>query len=271
MIRIDRARLDPSGQAIRPRDPWTSNAGDATTRARGEGAAHEVEDLYRDPKVKAALEELFHRKCAYCEAPLANATWDVEHFRPKGRVKESQTHPGYYWLAYTWENLYPSCTFCNQKRKDAPTWRDPTTGAAQGKLDQFPLADEAQRAADHNGALANEQPLMLDPCQADDDPESHFIFDSHGQILARDAADVRARETIRICNLKRRRLRDERAQVVVRVVHIVRLLDRVIAKGHLDLISEVQELLGLAVQESAHYAAVARYVERDPAAFSGIA
>jgi uncharacterized protein (TIGR02646 family) len=270
MIHIDRARPDANGQAIRPRDPWTSDAGDATTRALGEGGAHQVEDLYRDPKAKAALEELFHRKCAYCEAPLANATWDVEHFRPKGRVKESQTHPGYYWLAYTWENLYPSCTFCNQKRKDAPTWSDPTTGAAQGKLDQFPLADETQRAVDYHGNLANEQPLMLDPCQAADDPESHFAFDSQGQILARDPADVRARETIRICNLKRRRLRDERAKVLVRVVHMVRVLDLATGSGQLAIVPALQALLGAEVQDSAQYAAVARTVQRDPAAFSGI-
>jgi len=57
-------------------------------------------------------------------------------------VAEDSSHTGYYWLAYTWANLYPSCVFCNQRRKDQPTFDAPVLGPATGKLDQFPVADE---------------------------------------------------------------------------------------------------------------------------------
>jgi len=96
---------------------WMTRAANKTTDAINDGPAHVVTDLYRDPNVKAALEKLFNYKCAYCETPgFAGFSWSVEHFRPKGSVAEDRSHPGYYWLAYTWTNLYPSCVFCNQRR-----------------------------------------------------------------------------------------------------------------------------------------------------------
>jgi hypothetical protein len=70
--------------------------------------------------VKQQLAVLFHNKCAYCESNYAAViTGDVEHYRPKGRIKASDKKaiwPGYYWLALTWENLLTSCKICNEKR-----------------------------------------------------------------------------------------------------------------------------------------------------------
>ena len=43
---------------------------------------------------------------------------DVEHFRPKAEVKEAgENHQGYWWLAYSWENLLIACKTCNQEYK----------------------------------------------------------------------------------------------------------------------------------------------------------
>ena len=74
---------------------------------------------------------------------------DVEHYRPKGAIGSGKTkiRPGYYWLAYNWNNLYYACADCNQYRKRAA----------------FPLVDETNRALDHHGAIGNEDPLILDP------------------------------------------------------------------------------------------------------------
>jgi len=71
---------------------------------------------------------VFHHKCAYCETGDAGHIPDAEHFRPKGQVRTKSgivktfhidgateiTHPGYFWLAYRWENLLPSCNTCNR-------------------------------------------------------------------------------------------------------------------------------------------------------------
>lgn len=73
--------------------------------------------VYKHADVKERLEELFHGKCAYCESRYSSTRpMDVEHYRPKGRVAESEGHPGYYWLAAEWTNLLPSCIDCNRRR-----------------------------------------------------------------------------------------------------------------------------------------------------------
>jgi len=64
-------------------------------------------------KVRHDLEELYFGKCAYCETKVTGAVLRVDHYRPKNRIKEEQTHTGYYWLGYEWSNLFPACEKCN--------------------------------------------------------------------------------------------------------------------------------------------------------------
>lgn len=89
------------------------------------------------------LENVFNNKCAYCETTIVGFIGDAEHFRPKGRVRvklkdgsskivrimdedgNEIAHPGYFWLAYHWQNLLPSCHLCNRYG---------------GKKDLFPVA-----------------------------------------------------------------------------------------------------------------------------------
>src|SRR5207244_3555440 len=64
------------------------------------------------------LNELFHKKCAYCEGKVSgHFPLDAEHYRPKKEVTEGRTrlggHPGYFWLAYEWYNLLLACRDCN--------------------------------------------------------------------------------------------------------------------------------------------------------------
>src|SRR5215468_8122036 len=87
------------------------------------------DDFYK--RYMVYLNRLFRNKCAYCEEKLSGQPGDVEHFRPKGRVCDATfrqvfidhprwgrniAHPGYYWLAYDWDNLLPSCADCNRFR-----------------------------------------------------------------------------------------------------------------------------------------------------------
>jgi 5-methylcytosine-specific restriction endonuclease McrA len=116
---------------------------------------------YRHQQLKDALEALFHRKCAYCEAlysPTGNL--EVEHYRPKSI---------YYWLAADWSNLLPSCNRCNN-----------------GKRSHFPLADP-KRQARRRGEEVHETPLLLNPSDARPSrrPEKHLSFDTaDGSIAA---------------------------------------------------------------------------------------
>ena len=267
MIKIDRDRLDDQGRPIRPDDAWFELSRRSTETAKDERERHVVkEHVYRHLSVKTALEELFHRKCAYCETPLGEVDWQVEHFRPKKAVIERrEDHPGYYWLAYEWSNLYPSCAPCNQSRKDQPLWGDPEIGEAAGKANQFPVEDEATRAMSHDEDLGRERPLLLDPCK--DDPEKSFRYDPLGEILPVEE-DRRAEESIRVFHLTRRRLRDRRKEQIDAVVVVLKLIGRLEELGNLDSASELRLDVDRAFfSGSAPFAGAARFIRNDPDAF----
>ncbi len=72
---------------------------------------------YKGTDVAETLRKLFNDKCAYCESTFrAVSPADIEHYRPKGRVKDEENHQGYWWLAADWENLLPCCIDCNRER-----------------------------------------------------------------------------------------------------------------------------------------------------------
>jgi uncharacterized protein (TIGR02646 family) len=264
MIFIDRGRL-LDGQPILPRGTWLERAANKTTDAIHDGPAHVVSGLYRDPDVKAALERLFSNKCAYCESPgFAGFPWDVEHFRPKGSVAEDISHPGYYWLAYTWTNLYPSCVFCNQRRRDQPTFDDPIQGPATGKLDQFPLAEEHQRAHTPDDSLADEDPLLLDPCR--DQPELHLAFDAAGGVSPR-GGSAKGEMTIRVFGLRRKRLRDARLDVLATISE---LIEETVAVGALRD-KATRAVLDVMSRPHRQYSALVSAIRDDPAIFGFLA
>jgi uncharacterized protein (TIGR02646 family) len=113
--------------------------------------------------VKKALMLAQHNKCCYCESKLPPTSYgDVEHYRPKGAVRQiagqHEEHPGYYWLAYDWNNLLVSCAFCNTRHK----------------RNLFPLVDNNARVRSHHDNIDSEQPLLVNP--AIEDPRDHIYF-----------------------------------------------------------------------------------------------
>ncbi|MDW9593547.1 hypothetical protein GOA63_15165 [Sinorhizobium meliloti] len=143
------------------------------------------EDLYK--KFMRYLMDLFGGKCAYCETRISsNQPGDVEHFRPKGRVvgddfkpvlashpqRGKINHPGYFWLAYAWSNLLPSCIDCNRYRKHG---LEQPQGA--GKADRFPV--EGQHAC-VPAQLDQEVPLLIDPSKVN--PALHIEFHADGTV-----------------------------------------------------------------------------------------
>ena len=104
-------------------------------------------------KVKKFLYESQHGKCCYCERKKDKEEADVEHFRPKAKVEEAEDHPGYWWLAYSWENLLIACKRCNQKYKKS----------------KFPLKDESKRAYTEKSDSDEEEPILINPLKEDPD------------------------------------------------------------------------------------------------------
>jgi 5-methylcytosine-specific restriction endonuclease McrA len=145
---------------LRPPEAWSAKA----------KAALDAVSLGEDPnnygavwrELKNGLAELLHDKCWYCEVPVERSDNAVDHFRPKGRVRDAaHDHGGYRWLAFDLTNFRYACTFCNSRRKDVD---DKSVG---GKADRFPLVDESKRlyAA---GPLDQEAPTLLDPLAPND-------------------------------------------------------------------------------------------------------
>lgn len=266
MIYIQRDRTDNSGEVICPNDDWFTLAAEATQDAISEGESHQVRaSVYGHTQVRIALEELFYGKCAYCESVIRNQDWDVEHYRPKARVAERENHPGYYWLAYQWKNFYPSCKFCNQRRTDKPTWGDLSRAGAGGKADQFPIEDEDDRATIPDGDISLERPLLLDPCA--DNPEEFLRFDPTGQIYSK-GDNERGKFTIDICFLKRRRLRDLRRDVILRVIELLLLIQVLGTSGNINAVADIQNHLQTRyLDDVSPYAAVSRYIVAHPEEF----
>lgn len=149
-------------------------------------------------------------KCAYCETRIRSAEYgSIDHYRPKAAVviyDESghrddvagqppqrrirrRIQPGYFWLAYDWDNWLYACERCN-------TW----------KGEQFPVRGRRRPCAP--GVEHEETPLLLNPF--DTDPAPHLGFDESGHIHGATRA---GRDTIAICGLDRGTLVYERGRV----------------------------------------------------------
>jgi uncharacterized protein (TIGR02646 family) len=107
--------------------------------------------LYNHEEVKTPLLAAQHGKCAFCESKITPVSYGtIEHFRPKGGFQQREgdelEQPGYYWLAYRWENLFFACQICNEKHK----------------RNLFPLLNPSKRARSHFDDLSLEKPALID-------------------------------------------------------------------------------------------------------------
>src|SRR5260370_22556087 len=114
----------------------------------GNGGKATFPSYWLEDDVRGFLFDLQDGKCAYCETRREmKRESDVEHFRPKGEVHLEPNHPGYWWLAYSWENYFYACKPCNQGYKKT----------------QFPLLAGGIRAVSPAGGLALEEPVLINP------------------------------------------------------------------------------------------------------------
>ena len=268
MIKFSRNRHDAAGNPIRPNDNWFKKAKAKTKKAKKEKKNHKVDrDLYAHVQVKMALEELFQFKCAYCETSINRIEWDVEHFRPKGRVEERRDHPGYFWLPYEWDNLYPSCTLCNQFRKAKPRWLSEEPQFAGGKADHFPVEPESTRAMKPKDDIGKEKRLLIDPCA--DEPENFFKYDHDGQIYPLNNINKKKAEaSIMIFNLRETRLRDDRKRVINKVIGWLEMAAG-FRKAGIEIPARhiIENVKRDYLSDDKEYAGICRYVVNNPEAF----
>lgn len=187
------------------------------------------------------LANVFYKKCAYCETPVGRSVFHAEHYRPKGRVTADKKkvkikndlgkevdHPGYFWLAFHWKNLLPSCALCN---------------TVNGKGNQFPIPETNSYRTIFKGLTKAEMKTLkekliqssnwpdlfyLQPDDLDDkegrlllhpyfdDPRKSLRFDDFGAVIAIGNPEEKARGewSIKVYNLNSEDIKTERRKAV---------------------------------------------------------
>lgn len=160
------------------------------------GHSRNYDARYKMDDIKTALSNIYRGKCAYCETKTE--LMHVEHFRPK--------RGGYYWLAYSWDNLLLSCPTCNTN-----------------KSDEFPLAVGGVKAtfANNNVNIQNintlsagydqsERPLLINPETVSNAELSSLLFTKDGNVSSE---EPRMAITISKCGLCRKALCQRRKEI----------------------------------------------------------
>lgn len=178
MIHVDLQKL------VRP-NGWDARAAALLVELKAKAPGERIdfidhcrEQTWANPDLLMALRDLVGNKCWYSEVPLEGADPNVDHFRPKGRVKEVDEEnlaptknllPGYWWWAFEWRNFRLASMHSNQRRVDVDT--------DGGKADFFPV--NGKRALPESDyALCVEDAIPLDPCNRTD--VALLWFDANG-------------------------------------------------------------------------------------------
>ena len=124
-------------------------------------------DSWAHAEVVNALRKVIGNKCWYSEVFLDHTDPNVDHFRPKGSIRDinlsTREHcgrcDGYWWLAFEPRNYRLAAVHANQRRVFEST--------EGGKWDYFPvIGDRAKTGTAWK--LIIEDYLPLDPCRKSD-------------------------------------------------------------------------------------------------------
>ncbi len=220
-------------------------------------------DVYGPKEVKEQLKQEQHNKCCFCENKDFDdvAHGDVEHFRPKGAFTRSSTNnalqrPGYYWMAYEWDNLFYSCQICNQSFKK----------------NFFPLTDEAKRAKSHKDKL---EPLsitlLIDPAR--EDPEKHIGFRKEIPYHKTDKGELSIKyfgiDRDKLNDKRRKHLEEVRKNIILAKIELANLtneqkkivkeeLGATVDQDLIDIIETAKQYVANAARQEAAFALMMR-------------
>ncbi len=203
--------------------------------------AFEFTASYRSKTVKKILTERQNGKCCFCEAKFVNDDSHVEHFRPKGRVDSwpdgQKSYPGYYWLAYDWDNLF----LCK------------STTNSSVKMNYFPLIGAITRNINHLGT-AIENPLIIDPSK--EDPRDFIVFNGHEIVGLND----RGRQNIELLGLRNPQLDEARRSLYRKLEGLKNAVDLLVFRGESPEDPSIKPLIDIlkeSTKESAEFSSMA--------------
>jgi len=172
---------------------------------------HLSEYSYSDKKsdevesLKWTLKDMYHNKCAFCESLIENEVGDIEHYRPKNRnknqAKKCDKTYSYYWLAFSWDNLLPSCSKCNGKKSNCFDILGKRAVYENETLEGLHYKTKAYNDL--------EKPKLLHP--EHDTFESTISFSKKGKMIS---LNQKMKYTIRICDLNRINLLQSRRKII---------------------------------------------------------
>lgn len=158
---------------------------------------------YKADDIKQKLAEIYHNKCAFCEQKIEQ--FSVEHYRPKKKKDrgDGQHHDGYYWLAFSWDNLLLACPKCNTPKS--------THFDIGGNRATFSNTDDEIKNINSLSSIydVQEQPQFVNPEK--EEPEGNISFCKNGNISS---TDDRYIYTIKRCDLNREYLCDSRRVIL---------------------------------------------------------
>ena len=231
MIRMTRGEEPPDLKKVR--DARLKKLRELIQREKRDPKSTEITG-YGLPSVRESLFTGQGKKCCYCEGHVEERFDPLEHYRPKSLVAHDGTtpeRPGYWWLAFTWNNLLYSCDHCNGE-----------------KLTKFPLHAGSSPLTAEDAPPGNEKPHLLDPYDPSPDRDPALLIEFRRttergkdtwQAFPRDG-DESARRTIEdIVKLNRdgllRRYRDHVQDVVIPKANAVKEALKVAELGARDI------------------------------------
>ncbi len=199
--------------------------------------------IYGHQTIKKTLTTAQHQKCCFCERKTE--VGDIEHLRPKNGYQPQEGEPlfkpGYYWLAYEWDNLFFCCEKCNRSYK----------------RNFFPLVDESKRAKSHLDDINAEEPLFIHPEK--ENPEEYIEFIGiHPKAINN---NIRGKTTIKRTGIDRPFLDERRYEKY----QAGKIIYQMIHSPNIDNTtkSQLQQLLNEAIQNSAEFASMIRCAMTD--------
>jgi uncharacterized protein (TIGR02646 family) len=211
--------------------------------------------IYSHEDVKDLLRRVQDGKCCFCEAKIAHISYgDVEHYRPKaGWVQEDEklNRPGYYWLAYDWDNLFLSCEICNQRYK----------------RNYFPVIDNAKRAISHRHLIKDESPIFIKPDT--EDPEKYIEFKE--EIPFPINGNTRGAQTIEKLGLGRESLNERRREklgLIRTLYYLAKNIPVTTVEIRQKAVNEIRKIASEFTADHAEYASMFRaFFKRNPVDF----
>jgi len=110
----------PPADWVTEADAITAQLQQAANETERKAIIEANEGFWRDNRVRDWLLAQFSNKCWYSEAEESVSPIHVDHFRPKGRVRnlDGSHEQGYWWLTFNWKNYVIAGHLINSKKSD---------------------------------------------------------------------------------------------------------------------------------------------------------